>query len=129
MTPPPPKSTRTDTLFPYTTLFRSLLRAKAPGGDGCSAGAPAPPARRRCLGGGCGNGSASTEPQYPPVDCRAVRRPPQHARRRSRQGARRTGAVDGRSRPATLRERKGVVERKGVSVRLSSGGRRLSKKK
>src|SRR3546814_7108797 len=25
----PPRSTRTDTLFPYTTLFRSLLRAAA----------------------------------------------------------------------------------------------------
>src|SRR3546814_4723219 len=25
----PPRSTRTDTLFPYTTLFRSLLRALA----------------------------------------------------------------------------------------------------
>src|SRR3546814_1658413 len=25
----PPRSTRTDTLFPYTTLFRSLLRAEA----------------------------------------------------------------------------------------------------
>src|SRR3546814_12735790 len=24
----PPRSTRTDTLFPYTTLFRSLLRSK-----------------------------------------------------------------------------------------------------
>src|SRR3546814_9485605 len=24
----PPRSTRTDTLFPYTTLFRSLLRGK-----------------------------------------------------------------------------------------------------
>src|SRR3546814_18134375 len=27
----PPRSTRTDTLFPYTTLFRS--HAEAPGGD------------------------------------------------------------------------------------------------
>src|SRR3546814_11817852 len=27
----PPRSTRTDTLFPYTTLFRSFLRAR--GGD------------------------------------------------------------------------------------------------
>src|SRR3546814_6337975 len=35
----PPRSTRTDTLFPYTTLFRSL-----PGG-----------ARRRTLGHGAGN--------------------------------------------------------------------------
>src|SRR3546814_21178320 len=28
----PPRSTRTDTLFPYTTLFRSLLHARATGG-------------------------------------------------------------------------------------------------
>src|SRR3546814_1561539 len=28
----PPRSTRTDTLFPYTTLFRSILRDEA-GGD------------------------------------------------------------------------------------------------
>src|SRR3546814_15959886 len=27
----PPRSTRTDTLFPYTTLFRSILREGAPG--------------------------------------------------------------------------------------------------
>src|SRR3546814_7913860 len=34
----PPRSTRTDTLFPYTTLFRS---ASVPGGDGGIAGAGA----------------------------------------------------------------------------------------
>src|SRR3546814_7607668 len=28
----PPRSTRTDTLFPYTTLFRSLAGLAAPGG-------------------------------------------------------------------------------------------------
>src|SRR3546814_19742423 len=27
---PPPRSTRTDTLFPYTTLFRSLVREQRP---------------------------------------------------------------------------------------------------
>src|SRR3546814_10623118 len=27
----PPRSTRTDTLFPYTTLFRSVLQAHVPG--------------------------------------------------------------------------------------------------
>src|SRR3546814_18796317 len=27
----PPRSTRTDTLFPYTTLFRSQFRAEIPG--------------------------------------------------------------------------------------------------
>src|SRR3546814_10279778 len=31
----PPRSTRTDTLFPYTTLFRSLMRI-APAGQGNS---------------------------------------------------------------------------------------------
>src|SRR3546814_6653825 len=29
-----PRSTRTDTLFPYTPLFRSALRAHVPGFDG-----------------------------------------------------------------------------------------------
>src|SRR3546814_3981570 len=30
----PPRSTRTDTLFPYTTLFRSLILANSIGGSG-----------------------------------------------------------------------------------------------
>src|SRR3546814_7551476 len=30
----PPRSTRTDTLFPYTTLFRSAFRGAAPGRPG-----------------------------------------------------------------------------------------------
>src|SRR3546814_1982232 len=34
----PPRSTRTDTLFPYTTLFRSCTR----GGPACAPSAPAP---------------------------------------------------------------------------------------
>src|SRR3546814_4513892 len=29
----PPRSTRTDTLFPYTTLFRSLLLQRRAGGE------------------------------------------------------------------------------------------------
>src|SRR3546814_17867859 len=32
----PPRSTRTDTLFPYTTLFRSTLEALPPGGTGAA---------------------------------------------------------------------------------------------
>src|SRR3546814_1959106 len=39
---PPPISTRTDTLFPYTTLFRSAWRA-----DIACAKAPVPVGRRR----------------------------------------------------------------------------------
>src|SRR3546814_3450229 len=31
----PPRSTRTDTLFPYTTLFRSKLPAEGPVGRAC----------------------------------------------------------------------------------------------
>src|SRR3546814_5042660 len=34
----PPRSTRTDTLFPYTTLFRSSVRIRSPRG-----GKPVPP--------------------------------------------------------------------------------------
>src|SRR3546814_11713792 len=39
----PPRSTRTDTLFPYTTLFRSSRRLLAPAGSG-AAGRTADPA-------------------------------------------------------------------------------------
>src|SRR3546814_3344196 len=43
----PPRSTRTDTLFPYTTLFRSV-RADLVGGNVHAARAtPRPPARHR----------------------------------------------------------------------------------
>src|SRR3546814_2746399 len=40
----PPRSTRTDTLFPYTTLFRSLRAARD---RRSTAAPPAPPATRR----------------------------------------------------------------------------------
>src|SRR3546814_9453226 len=49
----PPRSTRTDTLFPYTTLFRSLRRAPAravrglPAQERTAAGAGRLPARGR----------------------------------------------------------------------------------
>src|SRR3546814_9484224 len=39
----PPRSTRTDTLFPYTTLFRSTrdnLSSRSPSGDGLSSRSP-----------------------------------------------------------------------------------------
>src|SRR3546814_11640667 len=46
--PRPPRSTRTDTLFPYTTLFRSLeRRLAAPRRRGHAGAAGA--RRRRCL--------------------------------------------------------------------------------
>src|SRR3546814_11792873 len=47
----PPRSTRTDTLFPYTTLFRSINRRPAPPGaaplEGTRNGRPPDPSERR----------------------------------------------------------------------------------
>src|SRR3546814_13518793 len=47
----PPRSTRTDTLFPYTTLFRSPARQRAPDAGGAARPAgdhdPRPVGRRR----------------------------------------------------------------------------------
>src|SRR3546814_1077257 len=42
----PPRSTRTDTLFPYTTLFRSKSRSSERGGD--MGAQPAMPACDQC---------------------------------------------------------------------------------
>src|SRR3546814_2139781 len=44
----PPRSTRTDTLFPYTTLFRSVVAAR--GGTGCRATTGQYPYGRRAGG-------------------------------------------------------------------------------
>src|SRR3546814_8011619 len=43
----PPRSTRTDTRFPYTTLFRSSPRRRGRGGGEADRGGRARPARRR----------------------------------------------------------------------------------
>src|SRR3546814_7833072 len=72
MIPRPPRSTRTDTLFPYTTLFRSVsgLPRGGPGGDRPAdrghRGEPAQPAAlragirqdRRAAGGSAAAGGA-----------------------------------------------------------------------
>src|SRR3546814_9585465 len=63
----PPRSTRTDTLFPYTTLFRSL-RPLGPGRAGEGLPARPPSARLR-------RGAGGTEPR------RAGRRDPPSGRR------------------------------------------------
>src|SRR3546814_13034057 len=110
----PPRSTRTDTLFPYTTLFRSRrdsLRPDPPSGHRYS--------RRRTH-----------------RDCRPERR--------SHQGRSRTAASRSRDRrPARPRPRRrnwcrrsrdgraggnNVVEGKSVSVRVGRGGGRIINK-
>src|SRR3546814_5877679 len=45
----PPRSTRTDTLFPYTTLFRSCRGGGSRRGRGCRRGRFPRPRRRRSL--------------------------------------------------------------------------------
>src|SRR3546814_7523413 len=68
----PPRSTRTDTLFPYTTLFRSGGRgqpvaprqARAPGGQACplaAAAQPDEPERQRAGAAGRGAGGQRSE--------------------------------------------------------------------
>src|SRR3546814_1149828 len=52
MIPRPPKATRTDTLFPYTTLFRSARRSKVASCGGRErAGTMRPSGGRRCRTG------------------------------------------------------------------------------
>src|SRR3546814_14586869 len=52
----PPRSTRTDTLFPYTTLFRSALRRRP--GHGLRAAARRGAGNRRAAAGGGPGGPA-----------------------------------------------------------------------
>src|SRR3546814_15849358 len=102
----PPRSTRTDTLFPYTTLFRSRLR---------SHGAPA-----ACRPPGVDHDAAAV------AEGRAQAHRPDG--RRHRQDRR--PQLQGRSAQAVdHRDRKSVVKGKSVSVRVDLGGRRIIKKK
>src|SRR3546814_12307556 len=115
----PPRSTRTDTLFPYTTLFRSL-----------QAGA-------RCPGGGAfRDDSAGAQRRHSCADAvRASDRPLSLHRIPfgQGQGARRcAGRNRGGAGDADLlrkRDRKSVVSGKSVSVRVALGGRLIIKKK
>src|SRR3546814_6627304 len=78
----PPRSTRTDTLFPYTTLFRS---ASLPHSPICSYDLPSTSAS---------GGSASTIPVFP---CPTTRPSPHGTQNAARPGARRHARIPGRS--------------------------------
>src|SRR3546814_11565013 len=105
----PPRSTRTDTLFPYTTLFRSLRQPAAGHVE------------RQRVGG-----VFHRQPRLP------QRR---HLRRRRQRGlehAARLVAVATAAHGFVQRleqDRKSVVYGKSVSVRVDLGGRRNIKKK
>src|SRR3546814_13799426 len=103
----PPRSTRTDTLFPYTTLFRSGPDAAALAGlrlvDAGDLGAQPDLGAGHWRGDGYG-------PARPARSHELLLRP------------RAAAAVAGQ-------DRKSVVEGKSVSVRVDLGGRRIIKKK
>src|SRR3546814_12107142 len=118
----PPRSTRTDTLFPYTTLFRSgrvisrTFRAvRHP--------SPTRPARQhswRAFVGARTNGS-QTRRLTPCLRRGGSQKLAAEA------ASTRAGVM--RRVPAAAPDRKGVVEGKSVSVRVDPGGRRYLQKK
>src|SRR3546814_20695271 len=63
----PPRSTRTDTLFPYTTLFRSLRRRAGTPREGRQE-AWGPPRRRPPARSRAGRGRASQRVPFPVAD-------------------------------------------------------------
>src|SRR3546814_15368558 len=116
----PPRSNRTDTLCPYTTLFRSAVALAAPGMGLPGAGIEGQ------LAGKVLNGAAEVlQPLQQPAAV-AV------SRRKGRVGG--DGAVEILKRlgqlalrlagdaPAIAEDRKSVVEGKSVSVRVDLGG-------
>src|SRR3546814_18994061 len=117
----PPGSTRTDTLFPYTTLFRALLKRQPKPVPGRP-----PPSRVPNLFVTKAKKSAKLKRMDGEVDATsAVRRPDQ---------TRSTAAPQVKpqpigSRTTTSLDRKRVVTGQGVSVRVDLGGRRIIKKK
>src|SRR3546814_20803059 len=65
----PPRSTRTDTLFPYTTLFRSVVQPTVPLRAGDRAGPGTEPRLRSRCGGAA---AATRQPQPVPAHGRAA---------------------------------------------------------
>src|SRR3546814_21123166 len=109
----PPRTTRTDTLFPYTTLFRSPRSAP----------------RRRSAGAelfGTANLRSGDQPPRPRTGGGGKHRRTCGAGQ-DRQGA--ENRLSGSGHRSNQRDRKRVVEGKSVSVSVDSGGRRILKKK
>src|SRR3546814_19511928 len=118
----PPRSTRTDTLFPYTTLFRSV-RGRQPESQGRGVRRGTGRGARRRAGGVFGARRAQI---------RARRRRGARARLSRRPlPARLHGPSPGRAarRCGPAQDQKSVASGKSVSVRYDLGGRRLFYKK
>src|SRR3546814_12216030 len=118
----PPRSTRTDTLFPYTTLFRSdprrLREAVEPVREHLGVHLAEPRLRK---GGFIDAVRASRNVEH------AARQRLVH--RRVRLAIARDAALVAERLGDRFADRKSVVEGKSVSVRVDLGGRRIIKKK
>src|SRR3546814_16181827 len=121
----PPRSTRTDTLFPYTTLFRSAVSCV-----GSSSSYRALACGTRCHDRQARALRLAVQPRTfrlrascrisPGADHGYAERPRRRGRHRDRRIA--------RDRLGRRLDRKSVVEGKSVSVRVDLGGRRIIKK-
>src|SRR3546814_13178299 len=125
----PPRSTRTDTLLPYTTLFRSAKNGFASGRS--PAPDPLDDRQRLAVDGGRRRAARHESPQSaPPAErqrlqlSRPARRHP--SRTRASISDRNAGSGQPRRRRA---DRKSVVSGKSGSVRVDLGGRQIIKKK
>src|SRR3546814_18832953 len=128
----PPRSTRTDTLFPYTTLFRSPQERQSKIGRHCrfrvEAG-PSPSDPKEFLHG---PSDLATFPS--PLHAGSRKAGREHRSRRTRSGALRHLARLSRCRPhsnwGTLggNDRKKGVGGKGVAIRFVYGAARIQKK-
>src|SRR3546814_11165450 len=114
----PPRSTRTDTLFPYTTLFRSGQTGSETSRQACS---------KSCGQTCCGKKTG----------CEKTGRAKSSCTEGAHRGGQ-TGYPDEHDelcrrpdpgRHANSRDRKSVGEGQNVSVRVDLGGRRINKKK
>src|SRR3546814_11759657 len=126
----PPRSTRTDTLFPYTTLFRSH-----PGEAGFVFGAAEGKAREQIRRRQPEHDIGAGIDQRQPVERRHGHLARMCALWEVRELQHPPGAEDAESRGAFLDEersgedRKSFAKGKGVSVRVNLGGRRVNKTK
>src|SRR3546814_13158060 len=126
----PPRSTRTDTLFPYTTLFRSERRRQYPpqsddtySDDGLFRCARAAPARSRDTSRAC---TACAVDRDPTASRQWLRSGNDGSDRRRRED--RPAAQMGCRAGAATEDRKSVVWGKSGRVRVDLGGGRVLKK-
>src|SRR3546814_13580124 len=118
---PPPRSTRTDTLFPYTTLFRSRKRGTITIASSATirSTSTAAPASRRIV-----------QIMLVPVLFAVAASVPQPAHGDNPESTHPAAIVNHVLQTISKRaDRKSVVEGKSVSVCVDLGGRRILKKK